>query len=302
MYFVYFIIAVLVIYFIHRAIQKHVKEITRLKEVTLDTDLKEFRESHAVSQVIGSGKLDLKESIVQKYERMCVIDPVKHKGDQAIPGIIADYNAILSGKVIDTKGENVPSEYLLGRKNPDYQKYLVNQAKALKYTQPQDYKALKTESCRVHQRNAEDTTRNLFIAHLVEQGLPLTLVVGALTDEKLNTYTEDDWRAFCRLVKDYLQMAERSVVMSFLETFDDKVIVLDANKFESFMVFYEFDIPQEILAEIIRDHITSDQAIRIAGLHQDEDYSWDEAMQEVLEDDVKKANEVSLREQYGWKG
>lgn len=302
MHFVYFIIAVLVVYFIHSAIQKHVKKVTALKDVSLDTDLKEFRESHAVSQVISGGKLDVKESIVQKYERMCVIDPVKYKKDPSIPTLIAQYNAIISGQVLDVKGENVPSEYLIGKKNPDYQRYMVNQAKALKGVKPSEAKALKRETIRVQRRNEEDTTRILFIAHLVEQGLPLTLVVGAVTDAKLNTYTEDDWKAFCRLVKDYLQMADRSVVMKFVETFDEKEIILDANKFESFMVFYEFDIPTEILIEIIKDRITPDQAVRMASLHQDEDYDWDEAMQEVLEEDVKKANEVSLREMYGWKG
>lgn len=302
MHFVYFIIAVLVIYFFHSAIQKHVRKMTRLKEVSLDTDLKEFRESHAVSQVISGGKLDLRESIVQKYERMCIVDPVKFKNDPSIPGIIAQYNDIISGKVIDVKGENVPSEFLIGKKNPDYQKYLTCQAKALKMVKPREAIALKVENNRVHRRDAEDTTRTMFIAHLVEQGLPLVLVVGAVTDAKLNTYSEDDWRAFCRIVKDYLQMADREVVMSFVETFDDKKIILDANKFESFMVFYEFDIPQEILVELIRDRITPEQAIRMVSLHQDHQYDWDEAMQEVLEDDLKRASEVDLRKQYGWKG
>lgn len=303
MNFVYFIIAVLVIYFIYQAIHKRVTKFTALKETDLNTDLSEFRESHAVSQVIGNGHLNLVETITQKYERMCVVDPVKHRDDHSIPGLIKAYQDIISGKTPDINGENIPSEYLLGRKNPDYQKYMTGQARALKKASQGDSStALRNESKRVVQRDKEDKARMMFIAHLVEQGLPLLLVTEALTDAKLNAYSEDDWRTFCRMVKDYLQMAPRDVVTDFVSTFDEKEILFDANKFDSFAVFHEFKIPREIMVELVRGRITPEQAIRMVSLHDDHDYGWDEAMEEVLEDDLKKVTADELRKSYGWKG
>ncbi len=301
--FVYFAIVVLIIYFIYVAIHKKVVKATALKPTDLDTDLREFRESHAVSEVINGGQLNLTESVVQKYERMCVVEPFKHRGDPSIPGLIKDYNDIISGKVLDQDGSNVPSEFLLGRKNPDYQTYLTNQARALKkISMVETSNALRTEKKRVLHRDAEDRARNMFYAQLVEQGVPLLLVSAALTDEKLNTYTENDWRTFCRVVKEYLEMSDRAIVTDFVSTFDDQKIVFDLNKFESFAVFHQFHIPKDILVELVRERVSADQAIKIVNLHDVYEYDWSDAMEEVLQEDLKKSSEEDLRKQYGWKG
>lgn len=301
--FVNFIIIVLIIYFIYVAIHKKVVKAMALKPTDLDTDLREFRESHAVSEVINGGQLNLTESVVQKYERMCVVEPFKHRGDPSIPGLIEDYKDIISGKILDQDGSNVPSEFILGRKNPDYQEYLTNQARALKRnSKVETSNALRAEKKRVLHRDAEDRARIMFFAQLVEQGVPLLLVSAALTDEKLNTYTEEDWRTFCRVVKGYLEMSDRAVVTDFVSTFDEKDVVLDVSKFESFAIFHQFQIPKDIMVELVRDRISPDQAIRIVRLHDIHEYDWREAMQEILEEDIKKSSEEDLRKQYGWKG
>jgi hypothetical protein len=300
MHYVYVIIISIVILFIYNRIRKAVSKRTALEDTDLNTDLAEFRESHAVATVIKRGALDLKESIVQKYERMCILEPLANKNDTLIPQLIADYQDIISGKVTDPEGLNIPSEMLLGRHNPDYAKYISNQSMAVSLGAVSD--TLRKENDRVVRLDNEKSSRDQFYAYLVEQGIPLLIVIAALTDEKLNTYTAEDWRSFCRTVKGYLAIAPRNTVQKFVTMFDDKGIVLDIKKFENFVVFDQFEVPEPVLVELIKGRISPEQAIRIISLVQESDYEWDEAMTEVLSEDLDKIEGDNLRKQYGWKG
>lgn len=288
---------------IYKAIRKAVSKRTALEDTDIDTDLAEFRESHAVATVIKNGSLNLKESIVQRYERMCILEPLANKNNTSIPSLIADYQDIISGRTLDPEGLNIPSEVLLGRPNPDYKRYLANQAMATRAASLTDTAdTLSKENSRVVRLGKEESTKNQFYAYLVEQGIPLLIVVSALTDEKLNTYSADDWRSFCKSVKGYLALAPRDTVQKFVTIFDDKNIVLDLKKFENFVVFDQYEVPDPILVELIKDRISPEQAIRIISLVQEDDYEWDEAMTEVLADDINRVEEDKLRKQYGWKG
>lgn len=300
---VYVIIISVIIYLFYQAIHSRVSKAFELKDTDIDTDLSEFRESHAVATVIKSGALNLKESITQRYERMCILDPVPYKDDPSIPQLIQDYQDIIQGRVLDTEGVNIPSEELLGQKNPDYRRYVSNQARAMKKSSLDDAsKVLNKERSRVDRLQKEKSARNQFYAYLVDSGVPLILAMAAVNDTKLNTYTAEDWKAFSRAVKNYIEISNRWVVQDFVSLFDDKDIILDLDKFENFTVFYDHMLPKPILIEIVKERITSKQATQIIDLVQSCGYDWEEAMKEVISEDLKKSEESDLRKKYGWKG
>lgn len=300
---VYLIIVSVIIMVIYNVVRGKVSKSVQLKETDINTDLSAFRESHAVSNVINDGRLNVQESIVQRYERMCVLHPSAYQNDPSIPELIQRYQDVISGKTLDPEGRNIPSEELLGRNNPDYRKYLKNQAAALKKISIVDSaSALRKEKQRVDTVNKEDEARSMFYAYLLEQGVPLRVVSYGLTDGKLNTYDENDWRTFVKRIKEYLETSSLSIVCNFVEVFDDKDIVLNADKFENFAVFYEYNIPVEILTEIIKERITPEQAVRIVSAREDLDIEWDEAMEKVLTKDVEEHQDNILRKKYGWEG
>ena len=208
----YMIIISVIIFVIYSMINKKVSKTFEPKGTDINTDLKLFRESHAVANVISHGALDLKESIVQKYERMCVLDPISNKNDPSIQKVIADYQDIILGRVLDPEGLNIPSEELLGRNNPDYVKYLSNQARAQKkalFIDPSN--ALQKERARhIAETKGNVGMTKLFI-YLVEQSIPPMIVDAALTEAKANTYTAEDWKIFCKVVLGYLSTTPRNI-------------------------------------------------------------------------------------------
>jgi hypothetical protein len=284
-------------------INKKVSKTFEPKDTGINTDLKLFRESHAVANVIIHGALDLRESIVQKYERMCVLDPVSNKNDPSIQKVIADYQDIILGRVLDPEGLNIPSEELLGRNNPDYVKYLSNQARAQKkalFIDPSN--ALQKERARHIAETKGNEGINKLFAYLVEQSIPPMIVDAALTEAKANTYTAEDWKIFCKVVLGYLSTTPHNIVMNFVKLFDEKEVIFDTKKFEKFIIYSEYQIPGLILVELIRGRITDDQASRITDLVQQYSYTWEDALSEIIKDDLTIVEENDLRKQYGWKG
>lgn len=300
---VYLILLSVIILIIFCGIKNMVVRSSQLKETDINTDLTTFRESHAVTKVINNGHLNIQESIVQRYERMCILEPSTYKNDPSIPELIRQYQDIISGKTLDPEGRNIPSEELLGRNNPDYKTYLKNQATTMKNNSLKDSSDfLRKERKRVNRIEKEEEARTMFHAYLLGQGIPIRVVSYGLTDGKLNTYDENDWKNFVKRIKEYLEISSITVVCNFVEIFDDKDIVLNPDKFESFSVFYEYNVPVEILTEIIKDRISSEQAVRIVSIREKLNIDWDEAMTQVLSEDVKKHEDDMLRRKYEWEG
>jgi hypothetical protein len=293
----------IVVLFIYTSIRKSVSKAMKQKETNLDTDLREFRESHAVASVIRHGALDIQESIVQKYERMCILDPVANKNDPCIPKLISDYQDIILGRVLDPEGLNIPSEELLDVRNPDYARYLANQSKKQrKASLPDSAAALSKERARVLTATKGENLTNDIFAEIVMQGVPPVLAKAALTEGKLNTYTADDWKTFSKMITEYLTVAERGTVESFVSMFDEQEVIFNAGTFEKFALFHKHGVPAPILTEIIRERITIDQAVRIVSIVQECEYSWEEGMNEILAEDLKENEAGELRKRYGWKG
>lgn len=302
MHYLGILIATIIVYFIYVSIRSKVANAFTLEGTDIGTNLNEFRESHAVSNLIKGGPLNLNESVVQQYERMCIKDPVKYQNDPSIPKLLIDYKDIISGRVLDPQGHNVPSEYILGSRNPDYSSYFANQADALRNLGSSELvNIISSERSRVVRVEEENTARSIFLAQLVEEGIPALIASAAITDEKLNTYNASDWKKFCKIIKGHLSVSDRNAVQNFVRLFDEKEIIFNTEKFESFAIFHKYNVSEVILTEIMRDRVTLEQAIRMVKLVQDYGYEWKEAMVEILNDDASTEKATSLRSSYGYK-
>jgi hypothetical protein len=300
---IWIIVATVLIMIIYISIKKLVSSSMKLRDTGLNTNLKEFRESHAVSTVICEGYMDFQEGIVQQYERMCIIDPLPYKDNPYIPELIKNYRDIIQGELLDIGGYNIPSETLLGKPNPDYTLYLTNQAKKHKKASLLESSAVMLkESSRVENVQKEKSIKVEFLALLIKQGVPLLIANEALTEGKMNVYTAEDWIRFSNSIKIYVETANQEVVRTFVSLFDEKEIVFNHRKFSNFTTFYEHGVPIPILTEILRDRISVDQALRIIELVSNSGSTWDEGMQTILSLDLKETEETNLRKSYGWKG
>jgi len=295
------IIATLVIYLLYVVINKKVTKSFALKETDINTDLKKFRESHAAAGVILFGSLNTKESIVQRYERMCIIDPLRYQNDPVLPQLIKDYRNIIEGKVLDPQGLNVPSETILGNHNSDYDLYYANQARALNNGSHDKAQVFLDERARVSRRAEEEDAKTILFAQLVSENIPALILSAAFSDEKLNTYEANDWKIFSKFINGYLETSDRETVTRFVQLFDDKKIILNQNKFDTFAIFNKYQVPETIIVEIINDKITVYQALRMIDLTQNIEYTWKEAMNKVLNDDAEKERADTLRASYGYK-
>jgi hypothetical protein len=201
----------------------------------------------------------------ERFEEMCIRNPLQYKDDPAVAEVIAEYRALLSGRLLDIEGRHVPSVLINGVRNPDYETYLKAQKKAL--TRAQTIKSgVCSELKRLDRLSKEDDARADVVVKLLQMNLPLPVLNGAVRDEKLNTYTAEDWVKFGRCMKVYLSEYPEEIVTEFVETFDAHEIIFDSDKMEHFSIFRKYQVPMKVVKEIVLDRITVDQAQRIMVL------------------------------------
>lgn len=296
-YIIFLIITSLIIYGLYRVIKSAVSKAFDLKKIDDKATIVDLPESHSFSQVVTAGTLEPEKNITRLYEEMCVLHPLKYKDDSRIPDIVSQYQDIIHGRVADTNGVNTPSFLLLEKENPDYEIYIKNQAKFGGASS-----TLKDEVSRIKRRRAERDVKNRFFARIVAEGLPLSVVCSAVTDAKIDSFEMEDWQAFIKTVKIYLQAADEYVVSDFVGAFDEKEIILNHKKFEQYVVFKNNHVPNETIIEIIRERITIEQAYRMLNLVDSFQYTWKDAVEEILSDDLNKQEENDLRKKYQWNG
>jgi hypothetical protein len=288
------ILAIVVVgigYVIYLRIMRSIEKRIALKNPILTTPLPEFKESNAIGARLTSRNLKAVESISERFERMCILDPLTYKDDPAIPEVIDQYKRLLRGEIKDPEGRHMPSEILNGTRNLDYETYIAAQKKVLD-------KAGCRETLRLKRVNQEENLRTDFTIKLLEMKLPVEVLDAVLSDEKMNAYSAEDWKGLIKAVRGYLEEYSAGVVSAFLEQFNEIKILCVADKMETFAIFSKFNAPMEIVTEIIRERITLDQGVRVATLVVEERYTWDEAMEEVLEEDLEKATEADLKKKY----
>jgi hypothetical protein len=288
---IFAIVSVLIVFMVSLQIKRIMDKKFALKTPTLTTPLSEFRESNATDTRFKTSNIRYISNISEKFERMCILDPLSYVDDPETQSVVEQYGKLLRGELKDPEGRHMPSEFLQGTRNPDYEIYIKNQRKVLG-------NVARRESYRIAKVNEEDALRSELINKLAALNFPEEVLLAVLDDSKLNTYTANDWRKLATCVKDYLQSYSAETVSAFLSLFVEPAILCDAEKMEVFSVFHQYSAPMPIVAEIIRGRVTMDQGIRITKLVVNNEYDWAEAMQEVLEEDLEKATEDDLRTAY----
>ena len=279
----------LIYFFVKRIIEKKFAP----KSPTINTPLSEFKESRATDTRLTKNKIEIEENISARFERMCLLDPIAYKNDPALPAVIEQYGKLLRGEIADPQGRHMPSETLLGKPNPDYKTYVMVQKKVLG-----KQGGLCGEARRLITIDKEDALRVEFITKLDEMNFPVEVVSAVLSDEKLNSFTAKNWVTLTATTRKYLQEYTAGEVADFFQQFDDIKILCDPTKIEAYTIFRKYSAPLNIVVEIIRDRITVDQGVRIMKLVIDSSYEWDEAVQEILEEDFEKSEVEELTAKY----
>lgn len=279
-------------------IYAYLEKAQRPLKVDMDVPLPMFKESHAVSGRLNSTTLK-NQNISETYERMCILEPVKYQNDPTLSKVISDYKALLQGKLLDPEGLHVPSETINDFPNPDYQRYLKAQRKALKLSKKISGRtAYDKELRRLDIVDKEEDIRVQFILELGKLGLSEVAVSALMSDTKLNKFKAEEWKRLAKKVKGYSETYDESVVFSFLSHIDDISILLDENKLDQYNTYVCHGAPEAIALEIITDGISQEQAVRAARLVDRHSYDWTDAVTEVLETDLKVTTEKTLRNKY----
>jgi hypothetical protein len=288
---IFAIVITLIGYIVYSAVKSVLDRHYAPKDPTLSTPLTEFKESAAIDNRLAISHREVIVNISEAYERMCVLEPMEYKNDPAIPGIIAQYKKLLSGELKDPEGRHVPSEFLLEERNPDYDRYINAQRGT-------GNKGLRRESRRLKVAIGEENLRNEFTTQLLLMKFPALVINSVLSEEKLNSYSSEDWKKLTQRVSQYCEEYSAEAVAEFLETFHDLNVLLDPEKLLSFVTFRKYSVPVNIVSEIIYGRISVEQAARILKLGVDDSYTWEEAVEEVLQEDADKNAEKELRTQY----
>ncbi|MBD3260265.1 MAG: hypothetical protein GF334_01085 [Candidatus Altiarchaeales archaeon] len=276
---------------VHSMLRRIMPGLFSSREVSLETPLSAFEASSAVDRAFG-GETST-ESISKRYERMCVLDPVAYKNDPAIPEVLTQYRKLLRGEIVDREGRHAPSDKIEGVSNEDYRVYLEAQLKVLGRVEWMENELRRIEGI----VDVEDL-RVEYGSALLKLGVPENIVPAMLTDERLNTYTADEWRAAAIAVKAYAKDHKEAAVQEFLLEYPEKEITLNSAAMEIYAVMSEYDIPTRIIDEIVRGRLTPDQGRRVLSLVEERGYEWDEAFESVLHEDQSESELIELRAQY----
>ena len=275
------------LYMVHRASRKVVARSLRGRDARLTDEVSEYSGAYGADLVLGA---EAQESVTRMYEKMCVLEPAKWAGDQRIPGIIEQYSSILKGRIADPEGLNVPSSRLLGRVNPDYEKYLKGQRKhtngfkeALSYAR--------------HAQREEDL-RAGFQETLISMGMPEVLSGMAASDARIETYTEEDWHDVISACKRISEEYGEDVAMDMLSLFESAEVLCSEEAVETYYALRQRDVPLNVASDVVCGILSVEQAERAALLVEGHLFGWQEAVNEVLSSDRAENEDERLRTEY----
>lgn len=298
------IIIAVALYVIYGAVKRRVDETYALRNPNISTPLVEFSESNAISSEVSSSTVtpssnSISTSISQRFEKMCLHEPLKYQNDPQLPEVIRQYKDLLDGKILDVEGRHVPSVTINGSPNSHYERYLIGQIKARKAAGLPDLSnSFGRELGRVHNQEKEAELRMQFVVQLMEMGIPTPVVLCLVTDQKLNTYSADDWKRISRAVKEHCNRYPAEVVSAFVSCYDQIDTLVNEDALSLYECYSRWGVPERIRDEIILGRVTTDQAERIVRLVHEQDYLWEDAFEEILSEDIKNAKEEELRDKY----
>jgi len=291
------IISILLI-FLARAVSFLVKKTNKETVRDLNTPLNVYSGSFSLDQMFTTHK-DPEESVAMSYERMCILEPLAHRGDTRIPAIIDDYRKIIKGRTLDPKAENIPSERIKGELNPDYRAYLSAQRKALSIA-GYNTSWFDKEYERISKVNKIEVINQKFTEKLIELGMPIELLPCAYNTFRVENWRGADWKRLIKLIRDESELGEVSIeaIAAFILHNEDKGILFNREKLEAFSLYFEENVPIPLINMYVQDKVTEENMYDIINLVQDDGYDWSEAIKDVLKEEIERNEEYELREAY----
>jgi len=280
----------LIAYGFWKMINKPVQRSLSGRAARLDDRLQEYDGAYGADKLLGPAA---QESIARTFERMCVLEPSRWVGDPNLPEVIRRYKAIVSGKEKDPEGRHVPSMTLLGQPNPDYERYLRNQRK----TAP-DAESAKVAGKWARKALREQKIRDGFDDVLRKMGMPESLIGKAITEYRLDHYTERQWREVVAACRRMAEGHSEEFAGHMLDLFDEAEVLCDEDAAETFGALEEQDVPDEVSVQVVKGQISMEQAEKAAKLVEEWGYNWGEATAEVLDGDRRSEEDTRLRSLY----
>lgn len=229
----------------------------------------------------------------EAYEKMCLIDPLEHKNDPRIPGLLEQYRKIIHGEIADPEATHIPSEYVEGRPNPDYLTYLKNQHRI----NPERTQWMVAEIERVSRVKEERDVINEYGGMIMSMGFPPDLMAAALLEDRINALDAEQWKRFVSVTKEYLKDYEDEVVYHFMKHFTDTRF-FEPEILHKFSVFYKYGVPIKLNVELSDGRITMEQAELIIHYQDETDCTWEEAVRYVLEYSIERHQKEELSRRY----
>lgn len=279
-----------VVWAVSLAFRSSVSRSLTARDARLSDSLEEFSGSHGADAVLGD---PTEGGVTRMYERMCVLEPSRWVGDPRIPDIIRRYRDIVQGREPDPEGRNVPSATLFGRPNPDYLLYLRSQRRK-SVANPAVDNAVKW----AYKEKRESEIRDGFWEALGKMGMPEELIPYAVTDSRLDSYSDRQWRDVVAACKRMCERYGEDLAKDMLKLFPEYEVLCSDEAAEKFDALCRQDVPYDVSSLVVRGSITMEQAGRAASLVEDYGYEWDKAVKEVLAEDSKAAKDGILRETY----
>lgn len=234
------------------------------------------------SGYVRSNTHSVTNSISAEFEEKCIRDPLKYKNDADIPKVLKDYKDLLLGHILDPEGIHTPSLNINGEENPDYYRYLRNQKRALDKV-GKDTEWLSKEMARVTSGKKALELESEFGEHLFGMGLPEDIVVCALTYERLESHTPDNWEALVASVNSILETNEdcSEFIIEFLNMVSDPTYYT-VGSIDDYVTLREYGVTSYLSLPCAKREITMQQAVSAAELT-DRGYTDEDALIKVLE-------------------
>ena len=264
----------------------------------LSTPLNIYSGSYALDKMLQTNN-NIEESVAILYERMCIYEPLKYKGDKRISAIIDQYRNYVKGNILDPKAENIPSERINDELNPDYKAYLTAQRKALAAVGA-DVTWFDKEHQRITKVKSIENITDKFTQGLVQMGMPIELLPCAYSDYRVENWKAADWKRLIKFIREEIELGEVSpeALGAFILHNDNKDILFNREKLIQFHMYLEENVPIPLLNLLTQEKIDEEDMYEIIQLVQEDEYEWSEAIKDVLKEKVDRIEACDLREVY----
>lgn len=276
---------------LYKAVKTALDYMHRPKPVTMHTDLAVFKESQTVDRRIKRSGHKLKQSPTAIFEDMCLVNPVEAVG---LENIAEQYGAIIKGEIADLELKHIPSEFIKGERNPDYQRYLVNQLKIKGHNPWVAEELTRLEGALEH----EEIEKGFIETLIGTYRLPVETVPFAISEDRMENFTEKEWRGLAHSVRNYVSEFSLEAVCAFLVVIEDYHILVDYDSMEKYANWHYHGVPMSVSKENLVGNIPDETLIEVVGLVDERAYDWGEALQEVLQNNVALLKEEELRNKY----